>query len=66
METVFIDCQSVKNVREAKGVIMENLRLLKSPCFVDLNTVDGKRHYYAEKSNIGLQGAGWIVVERKT
>lgn len=65
METFSIECGNVNSNKEAKEVIMINQSNLKSPCIVELNAANGKRVYYAEKSNVGISGAGWIVSERK-
>lgn len=66
METFLIECGNINSNKEAKEVIMINQSILKSPCIVELNATNGRRIYYAEKSNVGTRGAGWIVLERKT
>lgn len=64
METFAFDCETVTNIREAKEVIARHDSMLKSPCYVNLLTDKGEKTYYAEKSNLSLKGAGWIVVEK--
>lgn len=64
METYSFICEAVTNNREAKNVISRHEGKMKSPCYVKLLTDKGEKRYYAEKSNLSLNGAGWIVVEK--
>lgn len=64
METYSFICEAVTNNREAKEVIERHEREMKSPCYVNFLTDKGEKRYYAERSNVSLVGAGWIVLEK--
>ncbi|MGC6588007.1 hypothetical protein ACPV3A_24055 [Paenibacillus sp. Dod16] len=64
METYSFICEPVTNNREVKSVIARHESKMKSPCYVSLLTDKGVKKYYAEKSNLSLKDAGWIVVEK--
>lgn len=64
METYSFICEAVTNNRQAKEVIARYEREIKSPCYINLITDKGEKLYYAEKSNLILEGAGWIVMEK--
>lgn len=64
METYSIVCGVVKDTKDAKNVITGHESRIKSPCYVNLLTDKVWKKYYAEKSNLAIQGAGWIVAER--
>ncbi|MGE7828879.1 hypothetical protein [Paenibacillus sp. NPDC093718] len=65
METYSFTCEAVTNFREVKKVIARHESKMKSPCYVSLLTDKGVKNYYAEKSNLSLKDAGWIVVEKR-
>lgn len=64
METYSFICETVTNNKEAKELIMRYGEKIKSPCYINLLTDAGEKHYYAEKSNVRIDGAGWIVTEK--
>ncbi|WP_338841876.1 hypothetical protein [Paenibacillus glucanolyticus] len=64
METYSIICEAVTNTKDVKNVIARHESKMNSPCYVSLLTDNGEKKYYAEKSNLSLEGAGWIVVEK--
>jgi hypothetical protein len=65
METYSFSCETVSNNRDVKNVIARYESKMKSPCYVSLLTEKGMKKYYAEKSNLSLKNAGWIVVEKR-
>lgn len=64
METYSFICEAVTNNRQAKEVIARYEREIKSPCYINLITDKGAKLYYAERSNLCLEGAGWILMEK--
>jgi|GEM_PF-3104722 len=64
METYSFICETVTNIKEAQELIMRQEGKIKSPCYIKLLTDAGEKHYYAEKSNVRIDGAGWIVIEK--
>ncbi|WP_411552176.1 hypothetical protein [Paenibacillus lautus] len=65
METYSFICETITNNREVKKMIARNESKMKSPCYVSLLTDNGEKKYYAERSNLSLKDAGWIVVEKR-
>lgn len=64
METYSIICEALTDKKAAKEVIKRHEGRIKSPCYINLITDKGEKLYYAERSNLSLEGAGWIVVEK--
>lgn len=65
METYSFICEAVTNKKDVKNVIARHESKMKSPCYVRLLTDRGEKKYYAERSNLSLKDAGWIVVEKQ-
>lgn len=64
METYSIICEAFTNNMELKGLVKRYEGEIKSPCYINLITDKGEKLYYAEKSNLELDGAGWILMEK--
>ncbi|PJN53677.1 hypothetical protein PAEVO_03980 [Paenibacillus sp. GM2FR] len=64
METYSFNCEAVTNNRQVKEIVAKYEREIKSPCYINLITDNGVKLYYTEKSNLSIEGAGWIVVEK--
>lgn len=64
METYSFVCEAVANNRQVKEIVARYEREIKSPCYINLITDNGAKLYYAEKSNLSLEGAGWIIVDK--
>lgn len=65
METYSFICDEITNNKEATAIIKKYESKIQSPCYINLLTNSGEKYYYAEKSNVRIDGAGWIVAEMR-
>lgn len=64
METYAFFCETITGIKEAKALVKKYEGKIKSPCYINLITGKGEKLFYAEKSNVRIDGAGWIVLDK--